>query len=148
MSPIPYTYTSLPLVSGDEWSLQSKMSQIRLLKLLPSEDFDSPISCVMRQETLSAEMDQTSFLARSRSKEGGDGLPKPPVYEALSYVWGDPDVTRGIAVSDEGRDDAETKGQVGQEGELQVTVNLYSALQYLRLKDRPRVLWVDAVCID
>jgi hypothetical protein len=74
-------------------------------------------------------------------------LPKPPVYEALSYVWGDPNVRRAIVVSDERKADAGTKGTAEREGELQVTENLHSALQYLRLKDWPRVLWVDAVCI-
>jgi hypothetical protein len=29
-----------------------------------------------------------------------------------------------------------------------VTKNLATALLYLRLSDRPRVLWIDAICID
>ncbi|EON63562.1 hypothetical protein W97_02790 [Coniosporium apollinis CBS 100218] len=140
MPPIPYTYTPLPLATGDRRWLQNNISQIRLLKLLPSEDIDAPISFVIRQDILSKEMDRTSFFAGTGSSKGSEELPKPPVYEALSYVWGDPKVRKAIRVSNEGK--------AGQEGELQVTVNLYSALQHLRLRDRPRMLWADAVCID
>jgi hypothetical protein len=56
-----------------------------------------------------------------------------PPYCALSYVWGDPRVTEGIQVH--GR-------------ELQVTTNLQSALQCLRLCDDSRILWIDAICIN
>ena len=33
-------------------------------------------------------------------------------------------------------------------GTLSITENLYLALQYLRLRDTDRILWVDAICID
>jgi hypothetical protein len=56
-----------------------------------------------------------------------------PEYEALSYVWGDPTKTVPIAVGDES---------------LNVTDNLKSALLHLRREFEPRVLWVDAMCID
>ena len=54
-------------------------------------------------------------------------------YEALSYAWGDKSVTRSITVNDM---------------DFQVTLNLYQALQYLRLPDQSRVLWIDAICIN
>lgn len=57
----------------------------------------------------------------------------PPAYEALSYVWGDPAVTAPVMVDGI---------------PLQVTVSLESALRRLRLADRPRVLWADAICIN
>ncbi|CAN9175100.1 unnamed protein product [Alternaria alternata] len=54
-------------------------------------------------------------------------------YEALSYVWGDRNNDQMIVL----------------EGRLRrVTANLFRALQYLRHADRPRTLWVDAICID
>jgi len=54
-------------------------------------------------------------------------------YEALSYVWGD----------------NTQPGSILLHGILHpVTPNLESALRYLRYEDRPRVLWVDAVCIN
>ncbi|PQE21359.1 Heterokaryon incompatibility 6 OR allele protein [Rutstroemia sp. NJR-2017a BBW] len=56
-----------------------------------------------------------------------------PQYEALSYVWGDVSI-RGIIVLDG--------------CPFLVTKNLALALHHLRLPDKPRRLWVDAVCIN
>ena len=57
-----------------------------------------------------------------------------PDYAALSYVWGDPTVTEPIFMS------------TGQQ--LAATTNLVAALRRLRHKQQPRVLWVDALCIN
>lgn len=54
-------------------------------------------------------------------------------YEALSYVWGDPTVTKEIVL---------------QGSPFRITTNLESALQHLRFADTARCLWVDAICID
>jgi hypothetical protein len=54
-------------------------------------------------------------------------------YEALSYVWGDSEARRPIIL------DGKT---------FEVTVNLFSALSHLQLEDCPRVLWIDAICIN
>jgi hypothetical protein len=54
-------------------------------------------------------------------------------YEALSYVWGNPKDTVDILVD-------------GQE--FPITKNLHKALRALRNPTEPRVLWVDAICID
>ncbi|KAI2627785.1 heterokaryon incompatibility protein-domain-containing protein [Hypoxylon sp. NC1633] len=60
-------------------------------------------------------------------------LDEPIWYEALSYVWGAPN----------------PPGTIFLDGvEFSVTPNLGSALRYLRLEDRPRLLWVDAICIN
>jgi len=56
-----------------------------------------------------------------------------PEYEALSYVWGDPLITRPIKLNCQ---------------PYQVTENLEVALRRLRHVDRVRILWIDAVCID
>jgi Heterokaryon incompatibility protein (HET) len=61
-----------------------------------------------------------------------------PQYEALSYVWGSNDNFSTILVKD---------GGISSES-LLVTLNLIVALRYMRLVDRPRVMWVDAICID
>lgn len=57
-----------------------------------------------------------------------------PRYDALSYMWGDPLVTRQITL-----DDDET---------FLVTVPLENALRHIRLQNEIRYLWVDAVYIN
>ncbi|KAI0534178.1 heterokaryon incompatibility protein-domain-containing protein [Xylaria digitata] len=56
-----------------------------------------------------------------------------PAFEALSYSWGPPRPTCRIFIN-------------GQR--LAVGQNVESALAHLRYKDRPRTLWVDALCIN
>jgi hypothetical protein len=60
-------------------------------------------------------------------------LDEEPSYEALSYAWGSTQYTRQIYLN---------------EVPYNVTNNLESALRHLRYVDRPRVLWVDALCIN
>ena len=60
-------------------------------------------------------------------------LEQNPQYEAISYVWGD----------------ARDKVSIICQGhEFWVTRNLYNAFLRVRLADRTRVLWADAICID
>ncbi|GIZ46603.1 hypothetical protein CKM354_000972300 [Cercospora kikuchii] len=54
-------------------------------------------------------------------------------YEALSYVCGPPVYDHTINLP---------------EGPLQITANLHSALDSLRLQNEVRTLWCDAICID
>ncbi len=63
---------------------------------------------------------------------------KPPYYEALSYTWGSTETLVDIGI---GALDLESRS-------LAVTPNLAEALPYLRLQGKPRVLWIDAICID
>jgi hypothetical protein len=56
-----------------------------------------------------------------------------PVYEALSYCWGDPDNSESLQLP---------------EGQLSMTANLAAGLRQLRFLDRNRRLWVDAICIN
>jgi len=58
-----------------------------------------------------------------------DGFP----YEVLSYTWGSTEKTAQITVNG---------------SPMRVTSSLYTALQYLRLEDEDRVMWIDAICID
>lgn len=54
-----------------------------------------------------------------------------PTYEALSYVWGqDPERTVLVTIGEQ---------------PVRIMVNLKIALQYLRYRDSPRLLWVDAL---
>jgi hypothetical protein len=54
-------------------------------------------------------------------------------YEALSYCWGDPNVTKTLYVGEQ---------------EFQATQNLYAALRQFSLDGVHTRLWVDAVCIN
>jgi hypothetical protein len=59
-------------------------------------------------------------------------LPEAPEYEALSYVWGTQDpptriICNGIPTA--------------------VGPNLAAAMQQIRLVDKPRLVWIDALCI-
>lgn len=54
-------------------------------------------------------------------------------YEALSYTWGSPLPVRTIHLNSK---------------KFCVTPSLHAALQHLRRVDEPRILWVDAVCIN
>ncbi|KAH9204191.1 heterokaryon incompatibility protein-domain-containing protein [Leptodontidium sp. 2 PMI_412] len=83
---------------------------IRLATLLPSQ-WRHPLQCLLQV---------VSFE------------PKPS-YEALSYVWGNPNRKKTIYVN---------------ETPFPITQNLYAALKHLRKRDSPRYLWIDAICIN
>ena len=57
----------------------------------------------------------------------------PLTFEKLSYVWGDPELVSQILVDGH---------------ELRIHASLDIALHHLRLKDAPRLLWTDAICIN
>jgi len=90
--------------------LEPAKAEIRLLSLLPGKK-DKPIRCSLQVASLDAH----------------------PVFEALSYMWGDESTTKPITVEDTS---------------LDVTQNLHAALLQLRHVRKPRLLWVDAICIN
>lgn len=70
---------------------------------------------------------------------------EPPSYEALSYVWGsseDPETVYVLSSHSLTTQDERDKLV------LPITQNLHIALKNLRLVDTPRVMWIDALCID
>ncbi|KAH6951964.1 heterokaryon incompatibility protein-domain-containing protein [Fusarium avenaceum] len=60
-------------------------------------------------------------------------LSDKPGYEALSYAWGNQSVRFAIEVDGE---------------EAYITTNLYNGLRRLRLTERTRHIWADALCIN
>src|SRR3569623_1474451 len=58
-----------------------------------------------------------------------------PQFEAVSYTWGDPALSHRLTVN--GRP-------------MAVTRAVFEVLQHLRATqaDSPRIVWIDAVCID
>ncbi|KAK3323328.1 heterokaryon incompatibility protein-domain-containing protein [Cercophora scortea] len=99
-------------------------SEFRILEILPAESDqdEDPIACRLTHAFFSA----------------------PPDFSALSYVWGDANITETITV----------------DGELfQATANLVCALRHLRKRFQegfaapgnitiPPRLWIDAICIN
>jgi hypothetical protein len=90
--------------------LNLEQSEIRLVSILPHGTDDSLIHC---------ELHHVSLM-------------RPPTYAALSYCWGDPNVTSNIILDDE---------------IFPVTTNLYAALSHLRTTQYT-LLWIDAICIN
>jgi hypothetical protein len=105
---------SLPVCRATSYvyqPLDDATQSIRLIRLQSAFSFESDVQCEIYHVTLETQ----------------------PIYEALSYAWGDANVTSPIFL----------------EGcPFQATVNLVSALRYLRHEDKTRTLWVDAICID
>jgi hypothetical protein len=83
-----------------------------------------------------------------------------PAYEALSYVWGSPERTHNVTVktfSDFLYEHVARTAPVGKQQELlqrirprhlPISRNLSVALEHLRLPAEPRLLWIDAICIN
>jgi hypothetical protein len=95
-------------------SLLPGKNHIRLLRLLPSEHKDAVVECQLFEYKL-------------------ESAKAVHLYEALSYVWGDPEETVSIVVN---------------QRRFEVTSNLHSALLRLRDDSLERVLWIDAICIN
>jgi hypothetical protein len=93
-------------------SIQKSRLQIRLVVLAGSPKFNTPINCDLCTVSLD----------------------KGVQYEALSYVWGDPN--------------AATKQIFLRNQAFWVTPNLECALRHLRYTDRHRILWIDSISIN
>ncbi|KAH8667498.1 heterokaryon incompatibility protein-domain-containing protein, partial [Tricladium varicosporioides] len=103
MASFPYS----PLSPGGD--------NIRLLRLLPNEDEAAPLQCKL-----------CNYSLRKSN-------PRTQLYEALSYVWGNPHETLPIYVDND---------------QFPVTLNLHAALLRLRDHSLERIIWIDAVCIN
>jgi hypothetical protein len=99
-----YRYSPLP-----------RPGSIRLLRLMAHTDENTRIECRLFDYPL---------------QELGEGT---HLYEALSYVWGDPNNLRSISID---------------KHDLPITINLHAALLCLRDRFIDRTIWVDAICIN
>ncbi|KAI8724394.1 HET domain-containing protein [Fusarium sp. LHS14.1] len=114
----------------------------RVVVLDPGEG-DTPLQCTLLPELL--------FDPSRGKRRPGDvrnaRLTKWTHYEAVSYHWGSPILSRkvlcrGARLSETG------EAYETPEVAMPVTASLYEALRCLRLKDRPRLLWIDGLCIN
>ncbi|KAL5312834.1 hypothetical protein ACEPPN_019260 [Leptodophora sp. 'Broadleaf-Isolate-01'] len=99
---------------GSQQSLYSRLDtttrEIRLLHIQPG-NWDDPILCEMQIVSLESS----------------------PVYQTLSYTWGDPQATKPILLED---------------CVVDIRTNLWAALRRLRCASKIRVIWIDALCIN
>lgn len=119
----------------------SSPSQIRLLAINPSDVPSGTVYC----QLVIRDFDSTN---------------EPPVYEALSYVWGDETANKEIQIASPtaSRLDPHKPREnrrlhydvhIGRFWKkLLIRPNLHSALQHLRDDKRTVYLWVDALCIN
>src|SRR3569833_286637 len=91
--------------------LDEAEGQIRLIQLFPGQESDDTLCGRLMAVDLNTD----------------------PEYDAVSYVWGDPQRRFSLVID----------GQL-----LPITENLHIALRGLRLGHRSRTLWIDAICID
>lgn len=96
------------------------------MTLLPGEAGER-IQCEMNASALSNELDTGGFSTS---------------YEALSYMWN----TTPIWGTDIEGPEIVFVGKAKLQ--LRIRSNLLQALHRLRFKDGPRVLWIDAICIN
>ena len=96
--------------------------KIRLLSLLPKSRSRSPISSKRDIHLLIHHTDLDEYTVRD--------------FEALSYVWGDPNPPVAVYVG-------ETRLHF-----LEITTNLAVALEHLQHETEIRVFWIDTICID
>lgn len=94
---------------------------------------DAEAECIRLIYLLPAETSADIRIDLVHTRLTKDDAPK---YEALSYAWGETDTPEVIYVGQNGDDT------------IAVTRSLYQALPYLRYRDKRRVLWVDAICVD
>lgn len=92
-------------------ALNSPVREFRLLELLPGSS-TAPLECRLSHHSL----DDPLIM-----------------YEALSYVWGDPKMAYPIQLNGH---------------QFFITESLYIAFMYLRHEIHKRTIWVDAVCIN
>jgi hypothetical protein len=70
-----------------------------------------------------------------------------PTFEALSYTWG-PGENPEMALMEYICPDSQFCPNHGKPMTLPIRQNLAAALRHLRYPDKPRTMWVDAICIN
>ena len=126
------------MASYEYSALDEEASEIRLMTLLPGR-FEDDISITLETVTLTKK--------------------HIPQYEALSYVWGSPENRVDISVKAWNPERSNllpslalsrrrSLVEASMHGTISVTQNLATALPYLRKEDKPRVLWIDAICVN
>ncbi|OLN98031.1 Heterokaryon incompatibility protein 6, OR allele 9 [Colletotrichum chlorophyti] len=99
----------------------------RILTLLPGK-FDDPLNGELSVGSIDTYIEEAA-------KHEGDIPESADSYEAVSYVWGSDAKPRHITIPSTG-------------AEIPITESLHLCLKRVRLEDRPRLIWADALCIN
>ena len=124
-----FEYISLP---------ENDAMVLRVLKLMPGPEI-APIIRMLVFEALPVSDIRVPQESNRRDNQGSDIKQDPPskfnraIYEALSYVWGNPHPTVFILLNG---------------CRFGITPNPEAALRHLRDLEVERTLWVDAICIN
>lgn len=134
-----YEYTPLPepeyADSGQSLLQEPTTFWTRVVTIHPgdyNDDITVDLSDIALQETDESRLRDKSKVDPEYCMSAAPHLEQ---YEALSYVWGSQADPSHVVVGEEGRI-------------IPITRNLDVAMRHLRYPDRPRVIWVDALCID
>lgn len=135
----PYEYTPLPEPGpagpGQSPLLVPTTLWTRLITIHPGEyddDIAVDLSDIAMEETDESQLRGEDMVS---PKYRVSAAPHLEQYEPLSYVWGSPESPSHVIIGEEGRI-------------IPITRNLEVAMRHLRYPDRPRVVWIDALCID
>ena len=116
--------------------LDVHQDEIRLLILNPSTESGQVVSCRILTKALAP--------VTTQSENDDDGISR---YEALSYEWGNPENNQPGNPPE--KPEKSTLHSIIVDGRaVGIRWNLHCALCQLRLSGKPRVLWVDALCIN
>ncbi|GJN74097.1 HET domain-containingprotein [Purpureocillium lilacinum] len=121
-APPSYIYSRLP-----------DARSIRILTLEPSDDASSPLTGTIEEALLDATA--SSFA------------PAVAPYETISYAWGTGSRDHALFVHDDNANDNDD-GHHRQPAALPLTASLHDALARVRLRDAPRRIWADQICIN
>ncbi|KAL8783756.1 MAG: hypothetical protein Q9195_009283 [Heterodermia aff. obscurata] len=110
--------------------LDEARQEIRLMTLFPGSFIDPILLSIQRKPLTTTQI---------------------PSFEALSYAWGNISDRQHVFILKKSKLAAKWKKMTFSSSgwtTLSVTSKLSEALRYIRYKEAPRVLWIDAVCVD
>jgi hypothetical protein len=136
---------SAPLVGISSATITSKMPKhvygeigardFRLFLLSPGVETD-PLQGELKICEIDTYLNSTDSDVEEDAGDNSDEI-KPAngeeIYDAISYVWGSNDRTKSVSTSS---------------GTISLTDSLYSCLQRVRLPDKARIIWADAICVN
>ncbi|KUJ13698.1 HET-domain-containing protein [Mollisia scopiformis] len=139
---------AINLTLPQDWVAHETIEGRVLFYCMEKEEDDYPTVTWQRPYLYIAddEMEEVHFRDSNYMIRDADTF--EPRFDALSYTWGSfAEVEIACVVGDDG-DGVEGAIPATGDRSLEITENLAVALKHLRYSDRPRLIWVDAICIN